>query len=62
MFPFVALAVMRSSFVPLTRTYTSGTAAVETVPVGATAATFRVVGAGGSGGHDSVDIIGWIKF
>jgi hypothetical protein len=39
-------------FVPVTNTYTSGTAATETVPTGATSCTITVDGAGGSGAFD----------
>lgn len=38
---------------PITRTYTTGTAATETVPTGATMVQITLDGAGGSGGRDS---------
>lgn len=40
-------------FTPVTRTYTSGTGATETVPTGATSVTITVDGGGGSGGYNS---------
>lgn len=47
-----------SSFVPVTRTYTTGTSATETVPAGATSCNIRDVGAGGAGGHDGTFLPG----
>lgn len=44
-----------SKFTPVTRTYTTGTGATDTVPTGATSVTIRVVGGGGSGAKDSVN-------
>jgi len=40
------------AFPPVTNTYTSGTAATETVPSGASSCTITVDGAGGSGAFD----------
>jgi hypothetical protein len=40
-------------FPPVTNTYTSGTAATETVPSGASSCTITVDGAGGSGAFDA---------
>ena len=52
MFPFLPSVMMRGFFPPVTRTYTSGVAATETVPAGATLVTVRTVGGGGSGAKD----------
>jgi hypothetical protein len=41
-------------FPPVTNTYTSGTAATETVPTGASSCTITVDGAGGSGAFDDL--------
>lgn len=40
-------------FVPVTRTYTSGTGATETVPTGATLVVITVDGGGGAGGYNA---------
>ena len=55
----IAIMQMRkaSNFTPVTRTYTTGTLATETVPAGASLCTITVDGAGGAGGRDAID--GW---
>jgi hypothetical protein len=45
-------------FVPVTRTYTSGTGATETVPTGATSVVVTVTGGGGAGGYNSFTLGG----
>lgn len=42
-----------SKFTPVTRTYTSGTGATETVPTGATQVVITVDGGGGAGGYNA---------
>lgn len=49
----ISILLASSGFTPVTRTYSTGTAATETVPAGATSVTIRNAGGGGSGGHDS---------
>lgn len=56
--PIDVLRLRTAGFTPLTRTYTSGTGATETVPAGATSVTIRIVGGGGSGAKDSVNFAG----
>lgn len=43
-------------FTPVTNTYTSGIAATETVPIGATSLTTTVDGGGGPGGRDAFNV------
>ena len=51
----IQMALLGSTgFVPVTNTYTSGTAATETVPSGASSCTITVDGAGGSGAADDI--------
>ena len=54
MFPFLPSVMMRGVFTPVSRTYTSGAAATETVPSGATLVTVRTVGGGGSGAKATI--------
>lgn len=42
-----------SKFTPVTRTYTTGTGATETVPTGATSVVITVDGGGGAGGYNA---------
>lgn len=51
---FGGLLATSASVLPVTRTYTTGTAATETVPTGATSCTITVDGAGGSGAYDDM--------
>jgi hypothetical protein len=45
-------------FTPITNTYTSGTGASETIPLGATLCTIKVWGGGGSGAADVTNAAG----